>query len=67
MRNLILTFGLLLVAGIATSSAGNSPIRGTPGPALTEGRAAYVTPPVPNRFNDFGPDFGRTLPNTKAG
>jgi hypothetical protein len=62
MRKLIVTVtaGLLL-----TLSAASVDAAGKARPRLTEGRAAYVPPPAPPvlyRYNDFGPDYGTTIP-----
>jgi hypothetical protein len=60
MRKLIVTIaaGLLLTSAASVDAA----TAGKALPRLTEGRAAYVTPAVPMRFNDFGPDYGATIP-----
>jgi hypothetical protein len=60
MRKLIVTIAAgLLLTFIASSAAAAAKAL----PMLTEGRAAYVTPPAtPYRFNDFGPDYGATIP-----
>jgi hypothetical protein len=69
MRKLIVmaAASLLLTLGAARADAANGKSR----PTMTEGRAAFVTPPTPPvlyRFNDFGPDFGAPDPFTgKAG
>jgi hypothetical protein len=67
MRKLIVTAtaGLLLIISAASVDAARRYQ-----PRLIEGRAAHVTPvpPVLYRFNDFGPDYGTTIPFTrKAG
>jgi hypothetical protein len=61
MRKLIVTAtaGLLLMISAASVDAARRYQ-----PRLIQGRAAYVTPvpPVLYRFNDFGPDYGLTIP-----
>jgi hypothetical protein len=61
MRKLIVTVtaGLLL-----TLSAASADAAGKARSRFTEGRAAYETPapPILYRFNDFGPDYGTSIP-----
>jgi hypothetical protein len=63
MRKLILmaAAGVLLMFSAASADAAAGKAR----PRLTEGRATYVTAPARPmlyRFNDFGPDYGTSIP-----
>jgi hypothetical protein len=61
MRKLIVTIaaGLLLTFSAASAAAAAAK---APPMLMTEGRAAFATPPEAPNFNDFGPDYGATIP-----